>query len=545
MKTKDQKPVKNLFDEKPFLDAISNKDTIKVQQIVRKSCNSYFEDIFNEPGWKELKMRSISGYINTKNEAIERYDKSIKWLSEVIIELDLLSIHDNEEELGKIKSEMMAGPEYALNLFHFIIGTPEKNRPILIVFEHRGLKDIEEVFFGEISKGNTDSVVNMIENGINIHVKSEELQTALMVAVEFGQHSIAEILLKMDADINARETVDAESDGRGATSLHLAAINKDCQMIDLLLKYGCNINERAGFEGKSPFLIGIYSKDYDFMDFALQKGADINIELYNGETGLIHAVLSNDKELANYLLEKGVDVDHRNITGLTALEVAKEKGTTEMEELLIQAGAEDDHRMLEHLVTYCQDLYVWDNDIAYAYYHWSTDDGFSHFLIYGIGYLNKMLALSELRRFYIRTKGDEIEAYAGDDHHWFHYVFSKNGEVVGEKFNKCSHGFWGNLICPDDSKEFVDTNAFEPENSKLLDFESKYEKLSDFFRKFVSFVEENDDSASNDENEKYIFTRYSKNGWNFLGPYWERRSVNVKDEHEKLISDLMLQYFVY
>ena len=69
--------------------------------------------------------------------------------------------------------------------------------------------------------------------------------------------------------------------------------------------------------------------------------------------------------------------------------------------------------------------------------------------------------------------------------------------------------------------------------------------FSDFFRKFVSFVEEHEGSGSTDENEKYIFTRYSKKGWNFLGPYWERRSVNVKDEHEKLITDLLLQYFVY
>jgi hypothetical protein len=58
-------------------------------------------------------------------------------------------------------------------------------------------------------------------------------------------------------------------------------------------------------------------------------------------------------------------------------------------------------------------------------------------------------------------------------------------------------------------------------------------------------VEKHDESATNDESEKYIFSRYSEKGWNFLGPYWERRSINVKDEHEKLISDLLLQYFVY
>jgi hypothetical protein len=208
----------------------------------------------------------------------------------------------------------------------------------------------------------------------------------------------------------------------------------------------------------------------------------------------------------------------------------------------------DEDRMLEHLVTYRQDFYVWDNDIAYAYYHWSTDDGFSHFLVYGIGYLNKYLALSELRRFYIRKKGEEcIETYAGDDHHWFHYTRSENGKLVDERFNGfgCNLKAWGDLILGPDRLYGSPKSVylFEPAQRKEFDFEGKFQKLSEFFRQYVSIVKGDIESEVPSVNITYWFSRYAEKGWNFLGPYWERRSVNVKDEHEELITGLLTGYF--
>ena len=91
------------------------------------------------------------------------------------------------------------------------------------------------------------------------------------------------------------------------------------------------------------------------------------------------AAITNDMMLVSYLLDKGADINHLNITGLTALDIARNLGRNEMVDFLIKSGTKNEDRMLEHLVTYRQDWYVWDNDIAYAYYHWISDDGFSPF----------------------------------------------------------------------------------------------------------------------------------------------------------------------
>jgi ankyrin repeat protein len=417
-------------------------------------------------------------------------------------------------------------------------------------FEFHGLNEQETEFFRLVQSGDADAMWAMMENGVNLHAKTEEGTTALMVAVEYGHYQAAEMLLKAKIDINARECVDAESSGQGVSAVNLAARNKDCQMIELLLQYGGNINERAGFDGEFPFLIAVCSNDYAFMDFVLQKGADVNSELYDGKTALIHAVLTDDKKLAAYLLEKGADIDHRNITDLTALEIAKGSGLSEMAEFLITAGATDSPRRQEHLVTYRQDFYVWDNDIAYAYYHWSTDDGFSHFLIYGVGYLNRALAMSDLHRFYIRKRGNEfVETYAGDDHNWFHYVRTENGEVVDERFNSSGRnlGAWGDLIItPDRVYGSPDARyTFEPAQSKEFDFDGKYQKLSQFFFRFVSIVKEEIESKTPSVKVTYKFSRYSEKGWDFLGPFWQRASINAKKEHIDLITDFLTQYFEY
>lgn len=550
MNNNDQISVQNLFVEKSFSNAIENKDIEEVANNIRKACYDYhIKNYFDSPIYEVVKVSDPERFENHKIKVTEAFEKNIQRLSEIIIESRFVPLSKNESDIAQLISAIKDEPHEVANLYSLIGGAMGTKH----LYDHskfKGLNEDEIEFFKLARKGDADTMFELINNGVNPHATTEDKTTALMVAVEYGHRDVAEMLLKLEADIHAREMVDALSIGKGVTAMNLAALNKDYQMIELLLKWGADINEKAGFDGESPFLIAVCSGDYDYMDFVIGKGANINNELYNGETGLIHAVLSEDKKLINYLLENGADINYRNITGLTALEVAKDYVHTEMVDFLIEAGALDEDRMLEYLVTYRQDLYIWDNDIAYAYYHWSTDDGFSHFLIYGIGYHNKLLALSELRRFYIRKKGDEcIETYAGDDHHWFHYTRSEYNKVVDERCYcvGLKLGHCGDLVVTP-AKAFgppTENYLFEPAQSEEFDLDGRFLKLSDFFLQYVSIVKEYIESKAPSVNIGYRFTRYSEKGWKFLGPYWERASVNVKDEHERVITGLLTGYFTY
>jgi len=542
MNNNDQISVQNLFVEKSFSNAIENKDIEEVANNIRKACYDYhIKNYFDSPIYEVVKVSDPERFENHKIKVTEAFEKDIQRLSEIIIESRFVPLSKNDSNIAQLISAIKDEPYEVASIYSWI-GGPMGTKHLYDHSKFNGLNEDEVEFFKLARKGDADEMLELIKKGVNPHATTEDYTTVLMVAVVYEQHDVAEMLLKLEADIHAREFVDAESAGAGVTAMNLAALNKDRRMIELLLEYGADINEKAGFDGESPFLMAVYSDDYDYMDFVLGKGANINIELYSGETGFIHAVLSDDKKLINYLLDNGADINHRNITGLTALEIAKDYVHTEMVDFLIEAGALDEDRMLEHLVTYDRDSYWWDNDIAYAYYHWSTDDGFSHFLIYGIGYLNKYFALSELRRFYIRKKDDDfIETYAGDDHHWFHYTRSENSKVVDERFNSVGHDLrvWSDLCCPDA------VYFFEPAQSEEFDFEGRFRKLSDFFLQYVSFVKKNIKSEVPSVNVSYLFSRYSKKGWNFLGPLWERASVNVKYEHQKLITNFLTGYFKY
>jgi len=549
MNNNDQISVQNLFIEKSFSNAIENKDIEEVTNNIRKACyNCHIKSYFDTPEYEIFKVSDPEQFENDKKWVTEKFEKDSQRLAEIIIESRFVPSSKNDSDIVQLISAINDEPHEVANLYSMIGGTMGTKH----LYDHskfNGLNKDEVEFFKLARKGDAGTMCELITNGVNPHAKTEDKTTALMVAVEYGHRDVAEMLLKLEADIHAREMVDAESAGAGVTAMNLAAHNKDCRMIELLMEYGADINEKAGFDGESPFLIAVCSGDYDYMDFVIGKGVNINIELYNGKTGLIHAVLTDDKKLINYLLDNGADINHRNITGLTALEVAKDYVHTEMVDFLIEAGALDEDRMLEYLVTYRQDLCVWENDIAYAYYHWSTDDGFSHFLIYGIGYHNKLLALSELRRFYIRKKGDEcIETYAGDDHHWFHYTHNENSKVVDERCYcvGLKLGHWDELVATP-VKAVGAPNAdylFEPAQREEFDFEGRFRKLSEFFLQYVSIVKENVQSEVPSVNSSFTFTRYSEKGWKFLGPYCERASVNVKDEHERVITGLLTDYFI-
>lgn len=415
--------------------------------------------------------------------------------------------------------------------------------------EFDGLDAKELELFKMAQKGDARMMLELLMNGLNPDAKTEDDTTALMVATAYGHYEAAEVLLNAGADIGAREKVDAESFGQGVSVMYIAAVNKDYQMVELLLKHGCDINEKAGRDGQSPFLIAINSNDRDYMEYVLRKGANVDIERYNGETALIHAVLTRDQNLAQYLLEKGADINHRNITGLSALEIAKSKGFTDMAQFLITLGATDSERMVEHLVAFRQDFYWWDNDIAFAYYHWTSDDGYSNFLIYGIGYLDRYLRLSAMRRFYIRKKGTEcVETYAGDDHHWIHYTRTENGRIVNERFDDCGHNT--RVVCELSSgiekgnPEFRAANSIEPEQSTELDFEVQLRNLSEFFFQYVSIYDAKWDSEIPVLDGALLLTKYSQKAWDFLGESCERASVNVENEHLGFLTDVLLRHYI-
>ena len=77
----------------------------------------------------------------------------------------------------------------------------------------------------------------LIESKVDINVRNQAGQTALMYTVGFGSLDLVKLLLEAGADVNAR-------DNEGQTALMSFATFKNSKVVDLLIKAGAEVNAR-------------------------------------------------------------------------------------------------------------------------------------------------------------------------------------------------------------------------------------------------------------------------------------------------------------
>ncbi|XP_014211651.1 nuclear factor NF-kappa-B p110 subunit isoform X2 [Copidosoma floridanum] len=155
-------------------------------------------------------------------------------------------------------------------------------------------------------------------------------QTALHLAVLQGKSDIVRPLLKLGADPNQCDEVDANA-------LHCAVIVEANACIDELLKSDQKINLEAHNEsGWSALHLAAKVGSLHAVRALVEANADINsTDMSYGRTALHIAVDFNHKHIVKFLLKNtSIDVNMRNFGGNTALHSAVVKGGRCAEELV-------------------------------------------------------------------------------------------------------------------------------------------------------------------------------------------------------------------
>ena len=158
-----------------------------------------------------------------------------------------------------------------------------------------------------------------------------EDSTPLHAAALANACEIAEVLLKSGADINAEVE-------NGLTPLHVAALANACEIAEVLLKSGADINAKAD-EGATPLHYAALANACEIAEVLLKSGADINAEVENGLTPLHVAALANACEIAEVLLKSGADINAKAENSLTPLHYAVLENAGATSEVLLQNGA--------------------------------------------------------------------------------------------------------------------------------------------------------------------------------------------------------------
>jgi len=113
-------------------------------------------------------------------------------------------------------------------------------------------------------------------------------------------------------------------------------------MIDVLLKYGADINGWDSAENVTPLIMALFNEEYEIVPKLVDAGADPNVSSGEGHSPLRLLVDGNKLELVELLLSRGgkKTVDSPGAPdGLTPLGMASKQLNLPMVELLLENGA--------------------------------------------------------------------------------------------------------------------------------------------------------------------------------------------------------------
>lgn len=177
-------------------------------------------------------------------------------------------------------------------------------------------------------------LLSVIAGALPVTVVADE---ELFQAAENGESESIIRLLEQGVDINSRLR-------DGSTALHRAVLRNQGEVVDLLVKAGAD-PAALNRNGISPLFLAVQNGNKNIVSSLIDAGADPNTLSENGETILMTAADTGRPEVVELLLASGALVDARDPDfRQTALMVAVREGHTDVVDMLIRFGAKVDAR---------------------------------------------------------------------------------------------------------------------------------------------------------------------------------------------------------
>jgi ankyrin repeat protein len=157
----------------------------------------------------------------------------------------------------------------------------------------------------------------------------------LKAAYEGDLKKVKEIIENDPNEINVQ-------DSRGFTPLHLAAGKGHIEIVEFLINHGADI-ELEIFIGDTPLLVAArYARhgQYETIKTLLEHGAKVNHKDKHGRTALHDAAMYSGKEIINLLISYGADVNARDEHHSTPLHQAAMLTNIEAAKALVEHGAD-------------------------------------------------------------------------------------------------------------------------------------------------------------------------------------------------------------
>lgn len=184
--------------------------------------------------------------------------------------------------------------------------------------------------------GHFDIVKYLVENGADLNIQDINENTALMYAV-YNNRKIAEYLITQGSNLDL-------INNRNCNSLHIASSIGNLAIVDILYNRGMNIDQ-TDINGNSSIFVALLNKQYNVVKYLLKKNININIKNNNHENNtkstLLHICIYHDvsEEIINLLIKYNIDINAVNESNDTPLKYACHLNKLDYVKLLLSKGA--------------------------------------------------------------------------------------------------------------------------------------------------------------------------------------------------------------
>jgi uncharacterized protein len=197
--------------------------------------------------------------------------------------------------------------------------------------------DMEEQLIQAAERKDVDTILRLIEEGVDINTQDSDGRTSTMIATYNNDTESAKILIDAGADVNIQD------DMKNNPFLYAGAEGY-LDILKLTIKAGADptVTNRYGGTALIP------ASEHGYVDVIneLLSKTDIDINHVNdlGWTAMLEAIILNNgdgkqQQTVQLLIDHGADVNIPDKDNVTPLQHAREKGFKEIEHILVKAGA--------------------------------------------------------------------------------------------------------------------------------------------------------------------------------------------------------------
>jgi ankyrin repeat protein len=209
------------------------------------------------------------------------------------------------------------------------------------------------------SNARIDIIELLLKHRADPNIKDENSQAPLNIAVSNDSDELVRLFLKYGADVTLQNShttlieqayynnnvlmiellLDAGADG--SHILHIAVVDNNLPVVDLLLRKGVNPNIKDS-GNDIALMAAVHNENQEMIRLLLDNGADVNILDKYDSTPLNVAIYNNSPAVFNMLLEKA-----NEHTKNLALGAAVQVNQKEMVQILLEKGA-DPHIIISY-----------------------------------------------------------------------------------------------------------------------------------------------------------------------------------------------------